>query len=158
MSATSTPILIKAWNGLLYRYRPTVVPLPCSPRTENTTLRTSCHPISPSALTHVSLSRTMVFRARDDTEFTRYGGWIPRDIRVYFSFQARLALGARKRRGAFAQHEPPVQEFQQAIENDPTMKKLSDKIFLEASKEYNFTKASSRFESHSLSVPMVCSG
>jgi len=82
----------------------------------------------------------MVFRVRDDTEFTRYGGWIPRDIRVYSGFHKRLALGARSRRGTFAQHEPSVQEFKEAIEKDPVMTQLFDKIFLQASKEYNFTK------------------
>jgi len=83
------------------------------------------------------------------TAFTRYGGWIPSDERVYRGFHSRLALSARKKRGGLVKHNPAVQAFADAI-NKPgpggeksLMRTLFDKIFLEAAKEYNFIKASS---------------
>jgi phosphatidylserine decarboxylase len=86
---------------------------------------------------------------REVTAFTRYGGWIPSDERVYRGFHNRLASFARKKRGTLVRHNPAVQAFADAInktepgEEKSLMRTLFDNIFLQAAKEYNFVKASS---------------
>ncbi|EDR16170.1 uncharacterized protein LACBIDRAFT_192443 [Laccaria bicolor S238N-H82] len=88
--------------------------------------------------------------SREVTAFTRYGGWIPSDDRVYRHFHTRLADSARKKRGTFVQHNPAVQALADAI-NKPgpggqtpsLMRTLFDNIFLQAAKEYNFVKIKS---------------
>jgi phosphatidylserine decarboxylase len=85
---------------------------------------------------------------REVTAFTRYGGWIPSDERVYRGFHKRLALFAGKKRGKSVPHNQIVQTFADAINGPPgpeksLMRTLFDNIFLQAAKEYNFIKASS---------------
>lgn len=93
----------------------------------------------------------MAYR-RSSTAFTRYGGWIPSDERIYRGFHSRLFQFALVQRKAFSEHEPAVQAFADAInkpeagENKSLMRTLFDKVFLQASKEYNFFKASSHFQ------------
>lgn len=84
---------------------------------------------------------------REVTAFTRYGGWLPSDERVYRGFHSRVALIARKKRTTIGvQHNPAVQKFADAInKHEPgteksLMRTLFDKVFLEAAKEYNFVK------------------
>ena len=90
----------------------------------------------------------MVF-PREPTAFTRYGGWIPSDERVYRGFHSRLADLARGRRKSESVHNEAVQAFADAI-NKPgpegeisLMRTLFDKIFRQAAKKYNFYTASS---------------
>ncbi|KAF8335551.1 Phophatidylserine decarboxylase-domain-containing protein, partial [Amanita rubescens] len=54
---------------------------------------------------------------RELTAFTRYGGWIPSDDRVYRGFHNRLALFAHEKYGKFkfGHHNPAVQAFADAI-------------------------------------------
>ena len=89
----------------------------------------------------------MVF-PREPTAFTRYGGWIPSDERVYRGFHRRLADLAKERRKSKRKHIDAVQDFADAI-NEPgpgeeisLMRTLFDKIYREAAKKYNIYKAS----------------
>ena len=83
------------------------------------------------------------------TAFTRYGGWIPSDERVYHHFHHRLALSAGDGKLASARHNPAVQAFADAInkvgpgEKKSLMRTLFDKIFLQAAKKTNLIEASS---------------
>ena len=94
----------------------------------------------------------MVFR-RDPTVFTRYGGWIPSNERIYRGFHSRVALAARRHRTALSNHEPAVQAFADAIDKKEPgqekslMRTLFDRIFLQMADEYNFVDASFR-QSH----------
>jgi phosphatidylserine decarboxylase len=93
----------------------------------------------------------MAYR-RPSTAFTRYGGWIPSDERIYRGFHSRLFQFALMKREAFSNHVPAVQAFADAInkpeagEEKSLMRTLFDNIFLQAAKEYNFFQASSHLQ------------
>lgn len=99
---------------------------------------------------------------RNNTVYSRYGGWIPIDPIIHEHFHQGLQDAVQKRHAVFGpdlEHVDAVKQFETAINGDSVMRSLFDKIFLEVSlQEHNFTTVSFHLMLHRLPVPMVFSG
>ncbi|KIJ65510.1 hypothetical protein HYDPIDRAFT_88603 [Hydnomerulius pinastri MD-312] len=69
------------------------------------------------------------------TKGSRYGGWLPQNPAIHLSFVKTHVDLANSRIASRHKRSQPVQNFADAINSNPAMKALFDKIFLEASPE-----------------------
>ena len=63
----------------------------------------------------------------------RHTSWLPSNPEVYYSFLKKHIDLATKHQKACVQHQPAVQKFKEAIQDDPDMKDLINQIFLQVS-------------------------
>jgi phosphatidylserine decarboxylase len=71
------------------------------------------------------------------TVLSRYGGWLPKSRKIHQAYFDDHLKFAKRRIYEGVAHQPAVVAFQKAIQSDPIMTLLFDKIFLQVSPENN---------------------
>ena len=67
------------------------------------------------------------------SQLRKYTGWLPSNPKVRDSFIKKHVDLATKHQKTFAQYQPAVQKFKEAMQGDPDMKDLFNQMFLQAS-------------------------